>query len=144
MGKKKESVLLPFKSQFVEGAISQGAEEKEANDIWDKLIIFSDYGFNKSHAAVYAITGYISQWFKVNYPVEFWTTALEYSKDEDKMIAYIQEVNKKGHISIVPPDINKSDLGFKSDSISKRIYWSILKIKFEIIRLSKEDSFILS
>lgn len=130
MGKKKESVLKPFKEKFIEGALKQGASEKEASDIWDKLIVFSGYGFNKSHAAVYSITGYISQWFKVHYPVEFWTTALEYSEEEDKLISYVDEINKRGDIQIVPPDINKSEMGFKADAENNKIYWSILKIKF--------------
>ena len=73
--------------------------EKEAREIaekvWEKLLAFSGYGFNKSHAAAYTIMSYWSQWFKVNYPLEFWTTALQFAKESE--VPYrLAELKKTG------------------------------------------------
>ena len=66
MGKKIKSKMDGYKKQFISGASEKGCPEHEAENIWNKLEVFSGYGFNKSHAAAYAITGYICNWLKVN------------------------------------------------------------------------------
>lgn len=130
MGKKKESVIRPYKEKFIKGAIDKGCKEEEAESIWKKLEVFSGYGFNKSHAACYALMGYISQYLKVYYPLQFWTTALQFA-DKDEILRYVAEMNTASpEISIVPPDINKSDLNFKVDLQSKKIYWSLNRVKY--------------
>ena len=107
--------------------------EKEAREIaekvWEKLLAFSGYGFNKSHAAAYTIMSYWSQWFKVNYPLEFWTTALQFSKESE--VPYrLAELKKTGvEIEIRPPDVNFSEGNFTCDSKEQRIFFSLTKIK---------------
>jgi len=132
MGKKEIKVLKPYKSQFVNKAHEKGCEIDEANKIWNKLEKFSGYGFNKSHSVAYAITGYISNWLKLYYPIEFWTTAFELIGEDAKgkhVSRYISEINHSDNdIEIVPPDINKSAIKFTSDYNSRRIYWSLGKI----------------
>lgn len=131
MGKKKESVLLAYKSQFIKGAISKGCPEEEASKIWDKLIIFSAYGFNKSHATAYSLMGYNSQWLKVHYPLQFWTTAFQFATKEEDVLAFMSEMKVVNpEIKIVPPDINKSSKSFKTDFKGNKIYWSLEKVKF--------------
>lgn len=131
MGKKKLEVLEPYKKKFIDHAIEQGCEEVEAETIWQKLEVFSGYGFNKSHAAAYAFTGYISQWLKCHYPLQFWITAFEFAEDDSNILRYMAEIKKIGDpILIVPPDINNSLEKFTYDLVNWRIYWSLLKIKF--------------
>lgn len=128
MGKKKQDLLDSFKSQFIAGAIAKGCPSDEAGEIWNKLENFAKYGFNKSHAAAYAITGYISQWFKVNYPVEFWSTAFKFSEEKDHA-DYIAELNLSGDIKVMPVDINKSRDQVSTDFNTKTIFWPLISIK---------------
>lgn len=136
MGKKKESLLKKYKGQFINNTVKKGCTEQIANEIWDKMVSFSAYGFNKSHAIVYAQTSYISQWLKVHYPLQFWTSAFQFiqpdkDKKENLTVKYISEI-KRTHdeIKIIPPDINISDISFKSDFKTNRIYWSLSKVKY--------------
>lgn len=81
-----------------------------------------------SHAAAYSITGYISQWLKVHYPLEYWITALKYAEEKDYS-EYLSEIYKTGSIKIVPVDINKSDTSTRADSKTNTIYWALTAIK---------------
>jgi DNA polymerase-3 subunit alpha len=115
-------------SKFLE---NNGIEKPKeyANKVWNKLLAFSGYGFNKSHATAYSIMSYWSQWFKVNYPLEFWTTALQFSK-ESEVTYRLAELKKTGvEIEIRPPDINFSDINFTCDPKEQRIFFSLMKIK---------------
>jgi len=143
LGKKKEKLILSYKSKFLEYAVNvKKCPFEEAEKIWHKLEVFSGYGFNRSHAAVYAITGYISQWLKHHYPIPFWVTAFEFidkgsesgEKKEIKMIKYLKEIENlnqiyKNKISIVPPDINNSFEVTNGDP-SGKIFYSLVKIKY--------------
>jgi DNA polymerase-3 subunit alpha len=117
-----------YHDKFVEGAVKNGCDKDEAEKIWLKLEAFAGYGFNASHAAAYAITGYISQWFKVNYPIEFWTVAFKYAKEE-LLSSFISEIHATGAIKISPPDINESQLEMTSNYKTNTIYWAISSIK---------------
>lgn len=133
--KKDVKTLASFGDKFKEGyakLLSKNGikkPEEYANHVWDKLLAFSGYGFNKSHAAAYSIMSYWSQWFKVNYPLEFWTTALQFSK-EGEVPYRLSELKKTGaEIEIRPPDVNFSDINFTCDAKEQRIFFSLTKIK---------------
>jgi len=128
MGKQKLNLIQTYRSRFIDNAIKLNCPEKEAVDIWQKLEVFAGYGFNKSHAAAYAITGYICNWLKHYYPVQFWVTALQFTKD-DQIPSFVGEINKTKSIEIMPPDINNSNVNFIADYKERRIFWSITKIK---------------
>lgn len=81
-----------------------------------------------SHAAAYAITGYISQWIKVHYPIEYWSVAFKYATDEDYP-RYIAEINKTRVCTVKPVDINISDIDVVIDFKNKSLYWSITGVK---------------
>jgi DNA polymerase-3 subunit alpha len=121
--------MATYEEKFIQGAINNGCPPKEAKFIWDKLLKFSGYGFNKSHSAAYSIISYHCQWLKRHYPLEFWTASLQHAHDYD-IPNRISEMKKlKQGITIQPPDINKSATVFTCDKASKNIYWSLVKIK---------------
>jgi DNA polymerase-3 subunit alpha len=150
MGKKLIKVLEPYKKRFVDNAVKLGCEQIEAEKIWDKLELFSGYGFNKSHAACYAMMGYISQWLKVYYPLEFWTSAFQFCKnDKEGQITerrFLSEIKKTTNLKIVPPDINNSTLNFEADPKRFKIYWSLSRVKFlgevglDVLLLEREQN----
>lgn len=120
-----------FKTGYAKLLEKNGIEKPKeyAEHVWDKLLAFSGYGFNKSHAAAYSIMSYWSQWFKVNYPLEFWTTALQFSK-EGEVPYRLAELKKTGvEVEIRPPDVNFSDINFTCDQKEQRIFFSLTKIK---------------
>lgn len=133
--KKKIDVLNSYGDRFREGYSKLLSEHgiddarEYAERVWEKLLAFSGYGFNKSHAAAYTIISYWSQWFKVHYPLEFWTTALQFSKESE--VPYrLAELKKTGvEIEIRPPDVNFSDGNFTCDPREQRIFFSLAKIK---------------
>lgn len=120
-----------FKTGYAKLLEKNGIEKPKeyAEHVWDKLLAFSGYGFNKSHAAAYSIMSYWSQWFKVNYPLEFWTTALQFAK-EGEVPYRLAELKKTGQeIEVRPPDVNFSDINFTCDPKEQRIFFSLTKIK---------------
>jgi len=111
MGKKKKEIIDKEKIPFLEGAIRQGYSREKAGEIFDMLIPFAGYGFNKSHAAGYAVLAYRTAYLKANYPAEFMAANLTNeirSTDKDKLSVCIDEARKMGLV-IVPPDINRSE-----------------------------------
>ena len=118
----QKGVTLP------DGSIYKYTKE-DAAAVWKKMLAFSGYGFNKSHALAYSLISYQSQWLKVNYPLEFWTASMQYAKD-DFIPARISEIRKlKQGIEIKPPSINFSDMIFECNKDTNSIYWSLSKIK---------------
>ncbi|MCK9544982.1 MAG: DNA polymerase III subunit alpha, partial [Novosphingobium sp.] len=121
-----------YKDKFLLGAAKNGCPRDEAIKIWEKMEKFASYGFNKSHAVAYAITGYISQYLKVHYPIEFWITAFTFvpeGRKDEKIPAYISEIHQTGDIKLKPVDINKSGNGFSGDFDNNSIYWSLNSVK---------------
>lgn len=130
MGKKIVEKMAEYEQRFIEGAISRGCEPFEAKKIWDKLALFAGYGFNRAHAAAYAMIGYICQWFKNYHPMEFWAVSLQYASDSE-ISGRIGEINKlDSYLKLESPDINESEVYFKPDFETKTIYWSLKKIAF--------------
>lgn len=132
MGKINHKLIDSYKTRFIDGAIKKGCPQEEAESLWDKLEKFASYSFNKSHAAAYAITGYISQWFKVHYPIEFWTVAFDLvdsSKRDLKIPQFISEINKTGDIKVAPPDINNSASETTSNFQLNTIYWGLISVR---------------
>ncbi|MDR1802219.1 MAG: DNA polymerase III subunit alpha [Treponema sp.] len=129
MGKKILEILDKEKIPFLEGATRQGYSREKAEEIFDMLIPFAGYGFNKSHAAGYAVLAYRTAYLKANFPAEFMAANLTNeinSTDKDKLSVCIAEARKMG-IAVDPPDINRSNKLF---TISEgRIVYGFLGIK---------------
>lgn len=126
MSKKKEKDLLKEKPVFIEGCAKNGISEEAAIEIFDSMVDFAKYAFNKSHAAVYARITYITAWLKYHYPTEFMAVAMKYASKRTQLIALISEAKKMG-IKIRPIDINLSTDEFLPQS-DKSIYFGISAI----------------
>ena len=129
MGKKIMEKMIKEKAQFISGARERGYSEKKADDIFELLVPFAGYGFNKSHAAGYAVLAYRTAYLKANFPAEFMAANLTneiHSQDKDKLSECIAEARKMG-LSIDPPDINNSQKLFTV--VDGRLVYGLLGIK---------------
>ncbi len=114
MGKKKPSVMRDMKKRFMEGAQKKGVSKDKARKIFEKIKFFAGYGFNKSHSAAYAYLAYHTAYLKSHYSVCFMACLLTSEAergDTSKVVKYINECREMG-ITVLPPDINESDLMF--------------------------------
>src|SRR6185369_242419 len=112
MGKKIKAEMDAQRETFVAGAEKNGVSGEQASMIFDKVAKFAEYGFNKSHAAVYALVAYQTAWLKANYAPEFMAASMTYEmSDTDKLSAFRQELERMG-IPLMPPDVNKSEARF--------------------------------
>ena len=112
MGKKVQAEMDAQRKVFVDGAVANGVDEAKASQIFDLVDKFAGYGFNKSHAAAYAIVAYQTAWLKANHPVEFFAASMTLDmSNTDKLNLFRQEVDRLGYKTL-PPDINKSEAVF--------------------------------
>jgi hypothetical protein len=108
MGKKIKEEMEAQRRAFIDGAVARGVNADNAAQIFDQVNKFAGYGFNKSHAAAYALVAYQTAWLKANYPVEFLAASMTYElANTDKLNVFRQELTRQG-IALLPPDINKS------------------------------------
>ncbi len=127
MGKKKPEVLMGKKKEFIEGALKNGFTEQHAADIFEIMVPFAGYGFNKSHAAAYTVLAYRTGWLKCHYPAEFMAANLTNElTSTDGVPFYIAEARRMG-IPVDPPDINKSDVRF--DVVDGHIVFALMGLK---------------
>jgi len=118
MGKKKPDEMAAQRATFIVGAAKNGVGEDQAGLIFDQIDKFAGYGFNKSHAAAYALIAYQTAWLKANHPVAFYAAAMNFEMhDTDKLGLYRQELSRHG-ILLLPPDVNRSAPEFEPESIS--------------------------
>lgn len=118
MGKKIASEMEQQRAIFVEGAVGRGVDERQAKDIFDLVAKFANYGFNKSHAAAYALVAYQTAYMKANYPVEFLAASMTLDMgNTDKLNMFRQELDRLG-VPLLQPDINRSRADFSVDQDS--------------------------
>ena len=136
MSKKKASVMEKERQNFVygnpeegvKGCIGNGIDEKTANHIYDEMIDFAKYAFNKSHAAAYAIVSYQTAYLKYYYPLEFMAALMTSVMDNvTKVSEYILTCRQVMNISILPPDINEGESGFSVSGNAIRYGLSAIK-----------------
>lgn len=112
MGKKIKEEMEAQRKTFVDGATSRGVDGDQASMIFDRVAKFAEYGFNKSHAACYALIAYQTAWLKANHPAEFMAATMTYEMaNTDKLNSFRQELDRL-KIKLLPPDINKSQAAF--------------------------------
>jgi DNA polymerase-3 subunit alpha len=119
ISKKTVDVIAKFQPQFMKGAISKGVSREKADEIFDLILKFGGYGFNKSHSTRYAIIAYQTAYMKVYHPVEYMSALLTYEMGStDKVVEYIEDCKRMtlpdgSHgIKVLPPDVNISDKDF--------------------------------
>ncbi len=114
MGKKDKETMKAQKQKFVQGARKKGIASAKADKIFEQIKEFAEYGFNKSHAAVYALVAYQTAWLKAHYPVHYLAALLTSEAERGatpQVVKYIGECHEIG-IQVLPPDINKSEFRF--------------------------------
>lgn len=127
MGKKKHSVLAAQRDNFLRGAKNKGIDAKLAEEIFDLMAHFADYGFNKSHSAAYALVAYQTAYLKAHYPQEFMAALLSSVMGTNEKIGfYIEECRRMG-IAVLPPDINASQAAFSVDGDAIRFGLAAVK-----------------
>jgi DNA polymerase-3 subunit alpha len=108
MGKKKKEILDKEFEPFAEGMRANGYSEDAIKTLWDILVPFSDYAFNKAHTAGYGLVSYWTAYLKANFPAEYMAALLtSVGDDKDKMAVYLAECRRQ-HIKVLPPDVNES------------------------------------
>ncbi|MFK7746246.1 MAG: DNA polymerase III subunit alpha [Roseobacter sp.] len=114
MGKKIAEEMAKERPKFEKGAVANGVDKDKAREVFDLLEKFANYGFNKSHAAAYAVVSYQTAWLKANHPVEFMAGVMNCDIHlTDKLAVYFEEVRKRLELPWVPPCVNRSDATFK-------------------------------
>jgi DNA polymerase-3 subunit alpha len=115
MGKKIRAEMDTQREIFVKGALEQGHSHAKANEIFDLMAKFADYGFNKSHAAAYALVSYQTAYLRANHPVEFLAACMSLAiANTDKLAALRGDALRLG-IAVLPPDVNHSGADFKPE-----------------------------
>ncbi|MBI1177265.1 DNA polymerase III subunit alpha [bacterium] len=113
MGKKKVEEMQKQRAQFVKGCKEKNSiPEKKANEVFDLLEKFAGYGFNKSHAAAYAVVAYQTAWLKANYPVEFLAAMMTNDMNDTSKLSILIEEARVFHVETLGPDVNESDVFF--------------------------------
>jgi DNA polymerase III subunit alpha len=112
MGKKIKAEMEAQRDVFVERSVERGVEKKVAASIFDLIAKFAEYGFNKSHAAAYALIAYQTAFLKANYPVEFIAASMTYDMHNTDKLAIFREDAMQYGIDLLPPDINRSEVLF--------------------------------
>ena len=127
MGKKIRSEMQQQRSRFVSGCIDRGIDREHAQTIFELLERFADYGFNKSHAAAYALVAYQTAYMKANYPVEFLAASMTLDMgNTDKLSEFRSEASRLG-IKVDPPSVNRSSVAFEADG--NTIHYALAALK---------------
>ncbi len=132
MGKKIRAEMESQRETFTKGAVARGIAEAKAVEIFDLMARFADYGFNKSHAAAYALVAYQTAWMKANHPAVFLAACMSLAlSNTDKLAAYRQEAARLG-IAVLPPDINRSGADFsveRDDAGALAVRYALAAVK---------------
>ncbi|MCP4482730.1 MAG: DNA polymerase III subunit alpha [bacterium] len=130
MGKKIPEIIEKERENFITGAIKNNVDEKIADSIFENIVKFGGYGFNKSHSTAYGMVSYRTAYLKANYPVEYMCSLLNNEiGNNDKVAFYVSECNSMG-IEILPPDIKRSKALFSVEDLeNKKIRFALTAIK---------------
>ncbi len=127
MGKKIKKEMAAQRQRFVTGAVEQKIEKPQAEAIFELLARFADYGFNKSHAAAYALVAYQTAYLKANYPVEFLAASMTLDMGNTDKLAEFRREAQRLKINVEPPSVNRSGRAF--DVAENTIFYSLAALK---------------
>jgi DNA polymerase III subunit alpha len=138
MGKKIAELMEKMKVKFIEGSVANGVNKKIAVEVFKKLEDFAAYGFNKSHAACYAMIAYRTAYLKAHYPAEFMAALMSSDVDSiDRIKIEVEECSRMG-IEVLAPDVNESFPGFAVVPETGNVRWGLHAIKNVGIEIAKE------
>lgn len=147
MGKKKPEEMAQHRDLFRAGAAKNGLSQHKADEIFDLMEKFAGYGFNKSHAAAYALLSYYTAWLKTHHLAEFMAANMSLAMDDTDKVKVLYEDSCANHLTLLPPDINASDYRFIPTD-AKTIRYGLGAIKgtgeaaiIEIMRARNEKPF---
>ncbi len=127
MGKKKREEMAKHEAKFVSGAVANGIKKQNAEEIFNLMSQFADYGFNRSHSIAYAYLAFQTAYLKAHYPSYFYAAVLSHESDDSaKVYKYSSELRSLG-LDLLPPDINESDEGFTPLETSVRFGLAAIK-----------------
>src|SRR3989339_1232718 len=129
VGKKIKELLDAQENKFVDGAIKNGATKKIAQELWQWILPFASYGFNKSHSAAYATIAYQTAYLKAHYPIEFMASVLTSEKADVERIAFLIDECQKMNVEVLPPNINESLKNFTVVEGRSQIRFGLLAVK---------------
>ena len=122
MGKKKPEEMVAQRITFIEGAAKRDIDERKANEIFDYIEKFAGYGFNKSHAAAYALVAYQTAWLKAHYPAEFMSAVLTSEMQNTDNIVFLIDDCRSIGLEVLPPSVNLSNYKFRASGDKTIIY----------------------
>ena len=129
VGKKIKELLDKQEAKFIEGTVKKGTPKKVAQELWQWILPFASYGFNKSHSAAYATIAYQTAYLKAHFPVEFMASVLTSEKIDVERIAFLIEECKKMDIEVLPPNVNESLKNFTVVPDQQKIRFGLLAVK---------------
>jgi DNA polymerase III subunit alpha len=115
ISKKKEKIISSYHDEYITGAKSNGVPEQTAEELWNLIIAFAGYGFNKSHSTAYGMIAYETAYLKAHYPVEFMAALLSCEMESTDRISEHVDDARRMKLEVVPPDINTSQVEFGMD-----------------------------
>ena len=127
MGKKIQSEMNAQRARFIEGAAANDIASPKANELFDLIDKFAGYGFNKSHAAGYALIAYHTAWLKAHHPAEFFAASMSFDMAQtDKLCLFVEDVRRSG-VECLAPDVNASEAAFSVEDNKVRYALGALK-----------------
>ncbi|MBL8825263.1 MAG: DNA polymerase III subunit alpha [Planctomycetia bacterium] len=128
ISKKKMDIIDERRAEFIKGAVKRGVKKDVAEKVFEQIVVFGGYGFNKSHSAAYAIVSYQTAYLKAHFPAEFMAAVLTSELgDTDKIAEHIRNTKEMG-LTVLPPDVNQSDADF-SVAGEKSIRFGLVAIR---------------
>ncbi|GAA5555658.1 DNA polymerase III subunit alpha [Acinetobacter schindleri] len=122
MGKKKPEEMVKQRKIFIEGAAKKDIDEATANHIFDYMEKFAGYGFNKSHAAAYALVAYQTAWLKAHYPAEFLAAVMSSEMQNTDNVVFLIDDCRKNNLAVLPPSVNMSIYQFHATDKKTIVY----------------------
>jgi len=131
MGKKVRAEMDAQRKTFTDGATSRGVTAEKAEEVFDLMARFADYGFNKSHAAAYALVAYQTAWMKANHPEAFLAACMSLAMTNTDRLASLRQDSARAGIKVLPPDINRSvaDFSLEDTETGLAIRYALAAVK---------------
>ena len=127
MGKKIKEEMAAQKARFVDGAVENGVPKNKAAEIFDQVDSFAGYGFNKSHAAAYALIAYQTAWLKANHSVAFYAASMSLDFERTEKLNIFKQDAAKRDIAVRIPDVNRSEAWFAIDG--NEVFYALSAIR---------------